>query len=233
MSKVLLITGSSKGIGKYLSEHYLKKGFIVAGCSRSKSTITNENYIHYVISASDENNVVNMVKDIRKKFGKIDVLINNAGIASMNHILLTPISTIQKIFETNFTGTFLFTRETAKLMIKKKKGRIINFTSVAAPLRLEGEAIYAASKSAIENFTRISARELSEFGITVNALGPTPINTDLIKGVPDDKMQALLNSQLIKRYGELDDISNVTDFLIDEKSSFITGQIIYLGGISN
>ena len=158
-----------------------------------------------------------MVKDIRKKFGKIDVLINNAGIASMNHILLTPISTIQKIFETNFTGTFLFTRETAKLMIKKKKGRIIN----------------AASKSAIENFTRISARELSEFGITVNALGPTPINTDLIKGVPDDKMQALLNSQLIKRYGELDDISNVTDFLIDEKSSFITGQIIYLGGISN
>jgi len=233
MSKVMLITGTSKGIGKYLTEYYLKKGFIVAGCSRTGSDIDDKNYIHYSLNVSDEKKVVSMVRDVEKKFGGVDVLINNAGIASMNHILLTPVSTLQKIFETNFTGTFLFTREAAKVMLKKKSGRIINFTSVAAPLKLEGEAIYAASKSAIENFTKISARELSEFGITVNAVGPTPISTDLIKGVPDEKMKALVNTQLIKRYGEFDDVTNVIDFFIDERSGFITGQVIYLGGINN
>ena len=233
MSKVMLITGTSKGIGKYLSEYYLKKGFIVAGCSRGSSGIEDKNYVHYSLDASDENKVVFMVRDVEKKFGGIDVLINNAGIASMNHILLTPVSTLKKIFETNFTGTFLFTREAAKIMLKKKSGKIINFTSVAAPLKLEGEAIYAASKSAIENFTKISAKELSEFGITVNAVGPTPISTDLIKGVPDEKMKALVNTQLIKRYGEFDDVTNVIDFFIDGRSGFITGQVIYLGGINN
>lgn len=229
----MLITGTSKGIGKYLTDYYLKKDVIVAGCSRSYSSIENKNYVHYSLDASDEKKVVFMVRDVEKEFGKIDILINNAGIASMNHILLTPVSTYRKIFDTNFMGTFLFTREAAKVMVKNKFGRIINFTSIAAPLQLEGEAIYAASKSAIENFTKISAKELAEFGITVNAIGPTPISTDLIKGVPDEKMNALVNSQLIKKYGEFDDVSNVIDFFIDERSSFITGQVLYLGGINN
>lgn len=110
--------------------------------------------------------------------------------------------------------------------------RIINFATVATPLRLEGEAIYAASKAAIVNLTQICAKELSEFGITVNALAPTPIPTDLIKNVPKNKINALLNQQAIKRFGKFDDVLNVIEFYLNEKSDFITGQVIYLGGIN-
>ena len=172
MTQVFVITGSSKGIGKGLSEHYLNKGHIVAGCSRGKSSIVHERYCHYEVDVSDEKAVVHMISGVRKKNKKIDVLLNNAGIASMNHILMTPYKTAQRIFNTNMLGTFLFLREVSKIMIKHKFGRIINFTTVANPLRLEGEAVYAASKAAVVTFTQIAAKELADFGITVNAIGP-------------------------------------------------------------
>jgi 3-oxoacyl-[acyl-carrier protein] reductase len=117
--------------------------------------------------------------------------------------------------------------------MKQKYGRVVNYTTVASALRLEGEAIYAASKAAIENFTQTSAKELAPFNITVNAIGPTPVQTDLIKAVPKDKIDELLAKQTIKRFGQFDDIRNVIDFFISKKSDFITGQIIYLGGVSN
>ena len=233
MNKIILITGTSKGIGKTLANYYLEKDFIVVGCSRGKSSVNHQNYRHFSLEVGDEKAVVSMVKTIKKEFGKIDILINNAGIASMNHILTTSVETISKLFNTNFLGTFLFTREVSKVMMKEKFGRIINFTTVAKPLRLEGEAIYASSKAAIETFTQTASKELSPFNITVNAIGPTPIQTDLIKAVPKDKIDELLNKQTIKRFGEFEDIINVIDFFLNEKSSFITGQIIYLGGVNN
>ena len=233
MSKVVVITGTSKGIGKAMALYYLNKNFVVAGCSRSSSSIDDENYRHFELDITDEKAVLSMVRAIKKEFKKIDILINNAGIASMNHILTTSNESISKIFNTNFLGTFLFTREVAKVMMKEKYGRVINFSTIAKPLRLEGEAVYAASKAAIESFTQTSSKELNSFNITVNAIGPTPIKTDLIKAVPKDKIEDLLNKQTIKRFGTFEDIINVVDFFIDDRSSFITGQIIYLGGVNN
>ena len=233
MDKVILITGTRKGIGKELSEYYLNKGFIVAGCSRGASSIDHQNYRHFELDVSDEKAVIKMVRTVKREFKRIDILLNNAGIASMNHFLTTPSQTVQNIFNTNFFGTFIFSREVSKVMMKQKFGRIVNFTTVATALRLEGEAIYAASKAAIENMTQTIAKELATYGITVNAIGPTPIETDLIKAVPKDKIQDLLDSQAIKRFGTFDDIKNVIDFFINERSNFITGQIIYLGGVRN
>lgn len=230
-NKVMLITGTRKGIGNYLSNYYLEKGYTVIGCSRGASSIDYEKYHHYSLDVSDEPSVVKMFREINKKFGGVDVLVNNAGIASMNHILLTPLSTFQNIFGTNVFGTFLFSRESAKLMKNRPYGRIVNFATVATPLKLEGETAYAASKAAIESLTRNMARELAEYNITVNAIGPTPIETDLIRSVPQDKMDALINRQAIKRYGEFEDVSNCIDFFISENSSFITGQVIFLGGV--
>jgi 3-oxoacyl-[acyl-carrier protein] reductase len=230
--RVLLITGTSKGIGRYLAQHYVDKGFEVIGCSRSAPDYEHEHYTHFSADVTDEEKVKKMFSEILEHFGGLDVLINNAGIASMNHMLLTPLKTVQNIFATNVFGTFLFCREAAKLMQKKRHGRIVNFATVATPLRLEGEAAYAASKAAVESLTEIFARELAEFGITVNAIGPTPVKTDLIRAVPAAKMQALIDRQAIRRFGEFADIANAVDFFIRPESDFVTGQVLYLGGVS-
>jgi 3-oxoacyl-[acyl-carrier protein] reductase len=231
MAKVILITGTRKGIGKELSEFYLNQGHFVAGCSRGESSINHPNYIHFELDVADEAKVVSMVKEVAKKWGKIDVLLNNAGIASMNHMLITPFKSLDAIFKTNVYGTFIFLREVAKVMVRSKSGRIVNFATVATPLRLEGEAIYAASKAAVVSLTEVAARELGEFGITVNAIGPTPTPTDLIKNVPKAKMDALLARQAINRFGNFQDILNVIEFYLRPESDFITGQVLYLGGV--
>ncbi|MDE5591606.1 MAG: SDR family oxidoreductase [Helicobacter sp.] len=243
MSKIIIITGSRKGIGKDLSEYYLQQGHIVCGCSRGEGSINHIHYRHFELDVSNEKAVVGMVRQVKKEFGKIDILLNNAGIASMNHILTTPFSTMQNIFNTNVFGSFLFLREVAKAMVQDSKKhskdykhimpyRIVNFATIAAPLRLEGEAIYAASKAALVNLTQVAAKELSEFGITLNAVGPTPVPTDLIKNVPKAKMDSLLNQQAIKRFGNFEDVLNVIEFFLDKKSNFITGQVVYLGGVN-
>lgn len=228
---ITLITGTGKGIGKFLAEHYLAQGHQVIGCSRSEADWHLEGYEHHIADVSDEIQVKKIFSAIRKQHGKLDHLISNAGIASMNHFLLTPVSTVHKIMNTNFVGTFLFCREAAKLMKKQQYGRIVNFSTVAVPLRLEGEAIYAASKAAVLSFTQIVSKELADFGITVNAIGPTPVETDLIAAVPKEKIQNLLNQQAIPRFAKFEDIANVTDFFLRKESAFITGQALFLGGI--
>ncbi|MFQ5467053.1 MAG: SDR family NAD(P)-dependent oxidoreductase [Kiloniellaceae bacterium] len=230
--RVMIVTGTSKGIGRHLVDYYAGRGFQVAGCSRSAIEGAPADYVHYQLDVADEAAVTRMVWDVYKRFGRVDALINNAGIASMNHCLLTPLQTVKDIFATNVFGSFLFAREAAKIMMKRKYGRIVNFATVATPLRLEGEAAYAASKAAVESYTQILAHELGAFNITVNALGPTPVQTDLIRSVPRAKIQALIDAQAIKRMGEYRDIANVIDFFISPESDFVTAQTVFLGGIS-
>ncbi|WP_321518072.1 SDR family oxidoreductase [uncultured Bacteroides sp.] len=232
MDRVIIITGSRKGLGYSLCNYFLNEGDFVYGCSRRASAITHDNYVHFRLDVSDEAAVTGMVKDIYKNKKRIDVLINNAGVASMNHSLLTPCSTVKRIMETNFTGTFLMCREVARYMIKHKNGRIINYSTVAVPLHLSGELVYSSSKAAVEQLTRVLAAEIGEWGVTVNAVGPTPISTDLIKNIPEDKIKALIQRQSIKRMGIFNDVLNVVKFFLSRESDFITGQVIYLGGIS-
>ena len=160
MARVIVITGTSKGIGLELAKYYLQKSDMVVGCARSQNDIKDKNYRHFVLDVSDERAVVDMIREIKTEFNKIDILINNAGIASMNHFLTTSFESVKKVFSTNFFGTFLFSREVGKIMMRQKFGRIVNYTTVASALRLEGEAIYAASKSAIENLTQKNLRHL-------------------------------------------------------------------------
>ena len=226
--KVFIITGTSKGIGRYLAEQYLQsEDNIVIGCSRNPIDLVNERYFHYELNINDEISVTKMCKDVYRKFKKIDVLINNAGIASMNQTFLTPGATVEKIYQTNFFGTFYLCREVGKLMMKNKFGRIVNFSTVAVPFYLEGELVYTSSKAAVESLTKIFAKEVGEYGITCNCVGPTPINTDLIRNVDSQKIDNLVS----KRKAEFDDVKNVIDFFISENSNMVTGQVIYLGGV--
>jgi 3-oxoacyl-[acyl-carrier protein] reductase len=231
-SPVMVISGARKGIGRYLAERYLAAGWRVFGCSRTASDLNAAGYRHACMDVADEAAVRDLFALVRQEAGRLDAVLNNAGIASMNHALLTPASTVQSVLNTNVVGTFLLCREGAKLMRLTGSGRIVNFVTVATPLRLEGEAIYAASKAAVLSLTQILAHELSGIGITVNAVGPTPIETDLTHAVPRAKVEALIARQAIKRWGRFEDVANVIDFFIKPQSEFVTGQVIYLGGIS-
>lgn len=228
---IILITGTRKGIGRKIAGYYLSKGDKVIGCSRKPSDLSHKNYTHYQLDVTDEVAVLGLFKDLRQNGNRLDVLINNAGIASMNHSFLTPISTAKNILETNVIGTFLFSREAAKLMRKNKWGRIVNFVTFAIPFKLEGEAIYAASKAAVVTLTEILSKEFANYGITVNAIAPPAVKTDLIKGVPKEKIDSLLKRQTIHRFGKPEEICNVIDFFVKQESSLITGEVIYMGGV--
>ena len=230
----ILITGASRGLGRFLAGHYLDQGDLVIGCARSgvsERTITHERYWHYRVDVTDAQAVHALLHDVQQEVGRLDALINNAGMANMNPIALMPVETARRIMETNFLGTFLLSQAAIRLLRKSPAPRIVNISSVAVPLRLAGEAVYAASKSAIETLTRIAARELSAFGITCNAVGPTPIDTDLIKGVGQEKIRHLVEQQAIRCMAQPSDVAHIVDFFLQPESHMITGQVIYLGGL--
>ena len=227
--RVVLITGTRKGIGRFLADHFVRAGDRVVGCSRKAPDWRLEGYDHVLADVTDEKQVIALLSEVRRRHGRLDMVINNAGIASMNHLLLTPGATIERIMRTNFVGAALVVAR-AKLMIKGTGGRIVNMSTVAVPMRLEGEAVYAASKAAL-TFMRILAYELGRWAITVNALGPTPIETDLIRAVPKDKIDEIVARLAIKRLATFEDIAHAIDFLVHPASGYITGQTLYLGGV--
>ena len=228
--EVILITGTRKGIGRYLAEHFVKKGALVEGCSRQAPDWQLENYTHHIADVTSETEVRRMMTSIRRRHNRVDILINNTGVAAMNHTVLMPLESASRIMNTNFLGTFLMCRESAKLMKQRRWGRIINLGSVAVPMRLAGESVYAASKSAITTFTQILAREVGAWGITCNVVSPAPLETDLIRSVPPEKIQRILDALPIPRLSRYEDVAHVVDFFAHPASDAITGQVIYLGG---
>jgi len=231
-ARVIVVTGTSRGLGRALAEHFLAGGAQVAGCSRAGAGPEHPCYEHFTLDVSDEKAVVRMVRAVARRHGRIDALVNNAGIASMNPVLLTPLKTVHSLLATNVVGTFLFCREVGKVMARQRCGRIVNLSTVARPWRLEGESLYAASKAAVESLTEVLARELGPAGVTVNAVGPTPVPTDLLRGVPEASIAALRARQAIPRMGTPEDVIHAVEFFLHERSDFVTGQVLYLGGVN-
>jgi 3-oxoacyl-[acyl-carrier protein] reductase len=229
---VMIITGTRKGIGKYLAEYYIQNGFIVIGCSRDNIDFELNNYQHYCLDVSDESLVKKMFKEIRKKYGRLDVLINNAGVASENHVLLTQLKEAHDSLKTNFIGTFIFCRESVKLMKMNQHGRIINISSIHVPLALAGTSIYSGSKAAIEQFSKVLAREVFQFGITINILSLSVVkDTGMEIALTEEIKRNILNQTISKEQLNIYDVIHALNFLIDEKSKMVINQILCLGGV--
>jgi len=226
----ILITGTSRGIGLHLAQTFVARGWRVFGCARGAAAFQHERYSHDELDVADEDAVAGMFAGVRRSGASLYALINNAGTASMNHVLTTPSKTMSKLWQVNVLGTMLCCREAAKHMVLRRRGRIVNCGSVAVPWGLEGESVYTATKAAVEAYSRVLARDLGTYGVTVNTVSPNPVQTDLIAGVPVEKMDRLVRRQSIPRYGTVEDVLAVVDFFLAPESGFVTGQTVYIGG---
>ncbi len=230
--ETILITGTRKGIGHDLAVHYANAGYTVIGCSRGESSIQLENYFHYVLDVTDEKAVKAMFSNVRKKYGKLDVLINNAAInQTLAPAILVSLTAAQNTMNTNFIGPFLMSREAVKIMMKNSFGRVINIGSMAVKHEEKGEAIYTASKAAVIAFTRVLAKEVYEYGITCNVVSPSAIQTDLLENIDKDALQNVLKRNAIPGLGTTAELIHTLNWLMDKNSHKITGQNIYLGGV--
>jgi len=231
-NKNILVTGSSRGVGRFIAEYFLNHGATVFGLSRGNSTIEHPKYTHFEVDIGDATSVQFVFSSIRRKSNFIDILINNAAVAASQYaLILSPVSA-QEMINTNFFGTFMISREGAKLMRKKKWGRIINISSMMASLEPVGGSIYAASKTAMTTMGNIFAKELAPLGITCNTLAISAIPTEMMHDVPSGTISDYISSLPIPRYAQPDDIFNVLDFLSSDRSGYITAQTIYLGGVN-
>lgn len=223
--KIAVVTGASRGIGHFLSEKLSKENYKVVNISRKSSNA----FIDYSFDLTNTQDIGKLVKQIIKEVGIPDLLINNAGVASMNHTFLMKDSDVENIVDVNLISPILLSKEFGKFMIKKG-GKILNISTVAVPLLLEGEAVYAATKSGIEVFTKILAKELSRSKIDVSCIGLTPIDTDLIKNVPKEKIEKIIESQPTPKKYQLEDIWELTYKFLYSNDKKMNGKVFYLGG---
>ena len=226
----MVITGSSRGIGRGLAEQFLLRGYRVAGCARGPSTIDDLLYHHTQVNVSDESAVRKWVRALRTKYGRIDVLVCNAGTAKASSLVtMTDGALLEDIVRSNVFGTFFVCREVARAMMVARTGRIVTVSSMAVGLHEEGTAAYAASKSAIVELTKILAKELAPLGITANVVAPSMYASDAFAAL-GEQVQARARAKLtIQRTVTIEEIANVVAFFAAPDSAPITGQVIHMG----
>ena len=236
MDKTAIVTGAANGIGKAISKRLMDDGCYIFAVDiddvNGRSLIielgeNNAEYTHCNIAI--ENDVDTLFQLVISKKGKVDVLINNAGIIKDNMIHKMPAEDFDSVINTNLRGTWLMCKAAAKLMKEQKSGRIVNISS-RAWLGNPGQSNYSASKAGIIGLTRVLALELGKFNILVNAIAPGLIGTPLTQSLPSDVLEKLIQAQPTKTMGKPEDIANAVSFLVSEKTQFITGQTIYIDG---
>lgn len=224
---MIVITGASRGLGAAIRSRLTELGHEVLALARNVEHVPGR---AIACDVSSYDSVKAAATQIRNESIKVDGLINAAGIASMNLAVTTPPSSTQAILQTNLAGTIYCCQLFAPLMLRHKKGLIINFSTIAVALALKGESVYAASKAGVETFSRTFAREVASFGIRVNCIAPGPIKTDLLKGVTDAQIGQIVSQQIIPESFMPSDVCDLVELLLDERAKSLSGQVLSVGG---
>jgi len=231
--KKVFITGASRGIGNAIAKSLLKENYTVIGTATSSKGVEQliaEGILGYKLELDDLERINASWKKISDEHLDIDILINNAGFTRDNLILRMSEDEWNDVMNVHLNGMFRITKRLLKPMLKKRWGRIINLSSTSAVLGNKGQANYAAAKAGIEAFSRSLASEVGSRGITVNAVAPGFINTDMTElnsGVVEEE---LIKKIPLGRFGETSEIAHLVNFLCSEESSYITGQTIHING---
>lgn len=238
--KIALVTGGSRGIGRAVAIELAKEGAAVAinyagnkaAAEEVQSIITQMGGKAMIIQAdvSDEKSAMQMVEEVIAQLGGIDILVNNAGITRDGLFIRMKEEDWNAVINTNLTGIFNCTKVAAKYMMKKRSGRIINMSSVSGIMGNAGQTNYAAAKAGVIGFTKSLAREMASRGITVNAVAPGFIATDMTAAMPEKAQEHVLTSIPLGKMGNPEDIANAVLFLASDKASYITGQVIHVDG---
>lgn len=239
-NKVVCITGGSRGIGKEVAIKYAENGYdVVINYVSDRTDVEsikkefNEKGVQSLIIKADvskADEVEEFVKKAIEKFGKIDVLVNNAGITKDNLLMRMSEEEFDKVIEINLKGTYLVTKAVTKYMMKKRNGSIINLSSVVGVAGNAGQCNYSASKAGIIGFTKSVAKELASRNIRANAVAPGFIETDMTNVLSDTIKESIHNQIPLKRMGSAREVANLIYFLGSEQSSYITGQVINIDG---
>ena len=238
-NKVALVTGATRGIGKAIAEGLLKLGAIVVGtATREEGAKRITDYIQasggkgrgYCLNVTDAANVEQVLGAIQEEFGTPLILVNNAGITRDNLMLRMKDDEWDQVLETNLTSVYRMSKAVLRGMTKARWGRIVNISSVVGSMGNAGQANYSAAKAGMEGFTRSLAREIGSRGITVNAVAPGFIDTDMTKELPEAHKQALLAQIPAGRLGQPQEIADAVCFLAREESGYITGATIPVNG---
>lgn len=238
--KVVFVTGGSRGIGKEVALKYAQNGFnIVTNYVSDKTDVEKlkkefeENNVEALVLKADvskQEEVEKVVESAIDKFGKIDVLVNNAGITRDNLLMRMKEEDFDKVLEINLKGTFLVTKAVTKYMMKKRQGSIINLSSVVGVAGNAGQCNYSASKAGVIGFTKSIAKELASRNIRANAVAPGFIETDMTDVLPDSVKENIYNQIPLKRMGTAKEVAELIYFLGTDASSYITGQVINIDG---
>ncbi len=239
--KVILVTGGSQGIGAYMVEDFFREGANVYFIGRDefklktiieglKDIRSNGSIKYFVCDVADAARVEELVAEIVKEKGRIDVLVNNAGITMDNLLLRMKDEEWDRVINTNLKGVFIATKSVLKTMIKQRYGRIINISSVVASMGNAGQANYCAAKAGIEGFTRAVAREVASRNITVNVVAPGYIETPMTERLSEDIKKSMLAMIPLNRFGQSRDVSEAVKFLASDSAAYITGQVLHVNG---
>ena len=231
--KKILITGASRGIGKDIALKSKEKGYKVLGTSTTKEGVEliNENGIQGLqLNLNKQDTIESFINILIQEHADIDVLVNNAGITKDNIVLRMTEDEWMDVLNVNLNGAFKISKIVLKFMLKKRWGRIINITSTSASTGNKGQANYAAAKAGVEAFSKSLAKEVGSRGITVNAIAPGYIQTDMTEVINEKVKEEILSQIPLARFGKPEEISQLVDFLISDEASYITGQTIHVNG---